>query len=92
MKQAGVNVTRMSSSGYSQKSAWKKITSISDLEKGDILFFRSDSSSGVSHTAIYIGGGNLIDASSGNGKVVKRDLGSYFKRNFVWARRPWNDD
>ena len=55
----------------------------------DILFFRSDESSRVSHTGIYVGGGMMIDASSGNGKVVKRSVSAYWKRNFVNARRPW---
>lgn len=91
LKQAGVGGTRLSASGYSQKTGWKKIESINDLKKGDILFFRSDTNSSVNHTGIYVGGGNMIDASSGNGKVVKRALSAYWKRNFVWARRPWNE-
>lgn len=91
LKQAGVSGTRLSASGYSQKTGWKKIESIGDLKKGDILFFRSDTNSSVNHTGIYVGGGNMIDASSGNGKVVKRSLSAYWKRNFVWARRPWNE-
>ncbi|MBR0082379.1 MAG: peptidoglycan-binding protein [Clostridia bacterium] len=89
LRQAGVSVTRLSASGYSKKSDWKEIKSISDLQRGDILFFRSDDSKSVSHTGIYIGGGMMIDASSGNGKVVKRSLSNYWKRNFVNARRPW---
>ena len=91
LRQAGVSVTRLNAAGYSQKSSWKKIESISDLKKGDILFFRSDTNSSVNHTGIYIGSGTMIDASSGNGKVVKRSLSAYWKRNFVCARRPWNN-
>ena len=61
---------------------------MSDLKKGDLLFFRDDDSSRVSHTGIYIGGGTMIDASSSNGKVVKRSCTtSYWTRNFVCARR-----
>ena len=73
------------------KSGWKKIESINSLKKGDILFFRSDTNKSVNHTGIYVGGGSMIDASSGNGKVVKRALSAYWKRNFVCARRPWNE-
>ena len=91
LKQAGVGGTRLNAAGYSQKGSWTKITSIGSLKKGDILFFRSDTNKSVNHTGIYVGGGNMIDASSGNGKVVKRALSAYWKRNFVWARRPWND-
>ena len=91
LKQAGVDGIRLNASGYSQKSNWKKIESISSLKKGDILFFRSDTDKSVNHTGIYVGGGTMIDASSGNGKVVKRAVSAYWKRNFVCARRPWRD-
>ena len=90
LRKAGVGGTRLNAAGYSQRSGWKKITSINSLKKGDILFFRSDTNSSVNHTGIYVGGGNMIDASSGNGKVVKRPLSAYWKRNFVCARRPWS--
>lgn len=89
LRQAGVSTTRLNAEGFSKVSRWKNITKISDLKKGDILFFKSDASSRVSHTGIYIGGNMMIDASSANGKVVKRSLSNYFKRNFVNARRPW---
>ncbi len=91
LKQAGVGGTRLNAYGYSRKSNWKLIESIGRLKRGDILFFRSDSNKNVNHTGIYVGGGNMIDASSGNGKVVKRPISAYFKRNFVCARRPWRD-
>ena len=90
LRQAGININRMNAEGFSKVSYWKNITKIEDLKKGDILFFRSDNSSSVSHTGIYIGSGMMIDASSSNGKVVKRALTAYFKRNFVNARRPWS--
>lgn len=89
LKQAGVSTTRLNAAGYSGKSDWKEIKSFGSVQRGDILFFRSDESSRVSHTGIYIGNGMMIDASSGNGKVVKRAVSSYWKRNFVNARRPW---
>ncbi len=89
LRQAGVSTSRLNAAGFSRKSTWKNITSISDIQKGDILFFRSDASSSVSHCGIYIGGNMMIDASSSNGKVVKRAVSNYWKRNFVNARRPW---
>ncbi len=91
LKQAGVEGIRLNAAGYSQKSSWKKIESINSLKRGDIIFFRSDTNKAVNHTGIYVGGGTMIDASSGNGKVVKRALSAYWKRNFVCARRPWRD-
>ena len=91
LRQAGVGGNRLNAAGYSNVSSWTKITSISSLKRGDILFFRSDTNKNVNHTGIYIGGGTMIDASSGNGKVVQRALSNYWKRNFVCARRPWKD-
>ncbi len=89
LKQAGVSTNRLNASGFSKKSSWKNISNFSDIQKGDILFFRSDSSATVSHCGIYVGSNTMIDASSANGKVVKRSVSSYWKKNFVNARRPW---
>ncbi len=89
LKQAGVSTTRLNAAGFSRVSRWKNISKIGDIQKGDILFFKSDTSSTVSHCGIYIGSGMMIDASSANGKVVKRSVSAYWKRNFVNARRPW---
>ena len=84
----GVSVGRRSAASYSQNESWTLITSMSDLEKGDLLFFRDDNSSRVSHVGLYIGGGKMIDASSRNGEVVRRSCKTdYWTRNFVCARR-----
>lgn len=90
MKQAGSNRRRLNAAGYSGVSDWEKITSYSKLEKGDLLFFYNNAKTKVGHVGIYIGGGRMIDASSSNGKVVKRSCTtSYWKSHFVCARRPW---
>ncbi len=89
LKQAGSSRGRYNAAGYSQVSDWEKITSMNDLEKGDLLFFSTNGKK-VGHTGIYIGNGQMIDASSSNGKVVKRScVTPFWKRNFVCARRPW---
>lgn len=89
LRQAGVSCTRLNAAGFSNKTSWTKITSIDDLQKGDLIFFKSDESSRVNHCGIYVGSGDMIDASSSYGKVVRRPLSSYWKRNFVCGRRPW---
>lgn len=89
LRQAGVSCTRLNAAGFSNKTSWTKITSIDDLQKGDLIFFKSDESSRVNHCGIYVGSGEMIDASSSYGKVVRRALSSYWKRNFVCGRRPW---
>lgn len=90
LKQAGSSRGRYNAAGYSQVSDWKKITSMGDLEKGDLIFFWNSAKTKVGHVGIYIGGGRMIDASSANGKVVKRSCTtSYWKKMFVCGRRPW---
>ncbi len=89
LKQAGSSRGRYNAAGYSKVDDWEKITSMNDLEKGDLLFFSTNGKK-VGHTGIYIGSGQMIDASSSNGKVVKRScVTPFWKRNFVVARRPW---
>ena len=47
---------------------------------GDLLFFRTDGSSRVSHVGIYAGKGQMIHASSGSGRVRKVSLGQPYWR------------
>jgi cell wall-associated NlpC family hydrolase len=90
LRQAGSNIGRYNAAGYSEVDDWAKISSMSNLQKGDLLFFWDKSRGMVGHVAIYIGGGMMIDASSSNGMVVKRSCtSSWCEREFVWARRPW---
>ena len=93
MKSAGLSVSRTSAKNYAAKSSWKKIEKISDLKKGDLIFWRSDSSSTVSHVGICTGGGGFIHASSSKGEVCRSSFGSsssYWVRNFVCGRRPFS--
>ena len=90
LKQAGSSRNRYNAAGYSKVDDWKEIKSMSQLQKGDLMFFWNNAKSKVGHVAIYIGGGMMIDASSSNGKVVKRSSTSpYWRRMFVRGRRPW---
>ncbi len=91
LKQAGSSRGRYNAAGYSKVSDWEKIKSMGDLQKGDLLFFwHSSAKTRIGHVGIYIGGGMMIDASTSNGKVVKRSCTtSTWKKLFVFARRPW---
>ena len=89
LRKAHVYCRRLDADGYSKTNSWKKITSLSEVKKGDLLFFTSDGSSSVGHVDIYIGSGDMIDASSANGKVVRRSCKTgYWKSHFTCARRP----
>ena len=89
LRQVNVYTRRLNAAGLSKTTSWTKISDIDNVKAGDLLFFKSDDSSTVGHVGIYIGGGEMIDASSANGKVVRRGAKTnYWRRNFVVARRP----
>ena len=91
LRVAGSSRGRYNAAGYSRVSDWEKIESMNDMEIGDLIFFWSSSSkTRVGHVAIYVGRGMMIDASTSNGKVVRRSCRtSYWERMFNFARRPW---
>ena len=91
-KQIGISLKR---SAYSQgyDNSHPKIESISDLRRGDAVYFNTVSDSDLSdHAGIYIGNGYFIHASSGGHRVVVSNLysGSYYNRVFSWGRRILN--
>ncbi len=87
MINAGFSVSRLSAAAYSENTAWAKITGVSSLKKGDLMFFRADTSY-ISHMGIYTGNGQFVHASSGQRKVMTSDLSnSYWANCFSHARR-----
>ena len=89
LRQVNVYTRRLNAAGLSKTTSWTKISDIDNVQRGDLLFFKSDDSSTIGHVGIYIGSGEMIDASSANGKVVRRGAKTnYWRRNFVVARRP----
>ncbi len=90
LREAGSNRGRYNAAGYSQVNDWTKISKLSDLKRGDLMFFWSSKKHKIGHVAIYIGDGMMIDASSSNHKVVKRSaFSNWCKKEFRWGRRPW---
>jgi peptidoglycan hydrolase-like protein with peptidoglycan-binding domain len=87
MTNAGFSVSRLSAAAYSENSAWTKITGTSSLQKGDLVFFHPDSASYISHMGIYIGNGQFVHASSGQGKVMVSSFSSYWTGVYSFARR-----
>ena len=85
LKSVGVSAPR-TSTAMSQVTSWDKI-SLANLQRGDLVFFSSSSSS-VGHVGIYLGDGQFIHASSGTGRVTISDINSsYYARHFKWGRR-----
>ncbi|HMI25907.1 MAG TPA: NlpC/P60 family protein [Streptosporangiaceae bacterium] len=76
---AGVSIPRTT---YAQWAALPHI-STSALEPGDLLYF-----DGVGHVAIYVGGGDIIDAPQTGQDVQKIPLAGWYKSTLVGAARP----
>jgi hypothetical protein len=59
-----------------------------ELEAGDLLFFATDRTVGISHVGIYLGGGRMLHSSPRRGGVgVEKLAGTDYERWFVAARR-----
>ena len=87
MGKAGYSVNKTSVS-QANDGRYQKITSVSALKKGDMLFFDTTGDGNVDHSAIYIGGDKFVEASRNAGKVQMNTLTSWYKNHFLWARRP----
>jgi len=90
LKNSGVSISYMTSITWRTTSRFQRITSMSSLQRGDILVF-SGSTSASGHVGIYIGGGKMIDASSSQGKVRTSSTvlksGGYWSQHFICAYR-----
>ena len=87
LNQCGESVGRRSSASYATYSGWEEITSLSQVQPGDLLFFKSDSSDRVSHMSVYVGDNQQIHAVTSAGQVCQQEVSAYYVRNFVTARR-----
>jgi len=76
---AGVSIPRTT---YAQWAALPHV-STSALEPGDLLYF-----DGVGHVAIYVGGGDIIDAPQTGMDVQKVPLSGWYASSLVGAARP----
>lgn len=63
------------------------VNSTNNLQKGDLLFFFKN---GSHHVSLYIGGGQIVEASSPATGVRQTDVwNSWNVSNFSWAGRPF---
>ena len=87
-KQYGYTLLRTAyQQGYN--SQYQKLT-YSELKKGDLVFFNTNSTDSdmCDHVGIYMGNGQFIHASSSAMKVIISDLTTgYYNRVFSWGRR-----
>jgi len=78
LKQVGVNQSYMTSAGWKSTTKYPIITSMSELQRGDIICFNG-------HVGICLGNGQMIDASSSMDQIRITSLSSssYWSRNFI---------
>ncbi len=80
LNQVGVRQSYITSSGWRSVGKYTRISRFSDLQAGDIIVVSG-------HVGIVAGGGTVIDASSGNGRVVHRGLSAWWANNFICGWR-----
>ena len=85
---SGVKVRHKTSKGYSEMTDWQRVDAMDDLEVGDLCFFRTPGNDAVNCVTIYLGDGQMIYPSSGEGKVITAKIHTaYWEEAFVFARR-----
>ena len=88
LNEVGVKVRHKTSKGYSEYESWQRVDSMDDLEPGDLCFFMTPGNESVNCVCIYLGSGQIIYPSSGEGKVITNKITSkYWTEAFVFARR-----
>lgn len=87
LQQMGQSVKRRTSAGYAEEDRWEKITRFSDLEMGDLLFFRTGDNENINCVCIYLGSNMMIYPSTSKGAVIVTEINSYWTNAFQWARR-----
>ena len=87
LKEMGVDVKRRTSVGYAEEERWTKITRLSDLEPGDLLFFRTGDNENINCVCIYLGNNMMIYPSTSKQMVITAEINGYWTNAFQWARR-----
>ncbi|MBP3932092.1 MAG: SH3 domain-containing protein, partial [Peptostreptococcaceae bacterium] len=76
-KQNGITIPRTSR----EQSNFGTTVSKSNLQPGDLLFFSTDGSGGVSHVGIYVGNGQMVHVSSSKNSVISTSINtSYWQK------------
>jgi len=60
----------------------------SELQPGDLVLFKNNTTRAASHVGIYIGDNQFIHSSSGGGKVQINSLSdNWYAKHYTCARR-----
>ena len=67
---SGVVIPRVASS----QASYVTPISVSQLQPGDLVFYETGGSSTINHVAIYIGGGNVVEANNPQSGVIQASI------------------
>ena len=70
-----------------QYRAGKPVSTIKDLQPGDLVFFATGKPKDVNHVGIYIGKDQFINAQTSKGVAIAKLTDSYWKTAYIGARR-----
>ena len=87
LREMGLKVKRRTSAGYAEEEDWTKITRMSDLQPGDLVFFRTGDNENINCVCIYMGANRMIYPSTSKQAVIVTEINSYWTNAFQWARR-----
>ncbi|MBR0356145.1 MAG: C40 family peptidase [Clostridia bacterium] len=87
LREMGLKVKRRNSAGYAEEEGWDKITRLSELMPGDLLFFRTGDNENINCVCIYLGDSRMIYPSTSKECVIVTEINSYWTNAFQWARR-----
>ncbi|MGG6312910.1 C40 family peptidase [Paenibacillus macerans] len=79
----GIKLARVSTAQYKQGTTVPK----SNLQPGDLVFFKTQGNGKISHVGIYVGDGEFAHASSSKGIRVDKLSNSYYQNRYVGAKR-----
>lgn len=82
-KEVGVTLPRTSKEQYTIGTEVSK----NDLQEGDLLFFSSLATSGITHVGIYVGNNNFISSTTSSGVKVYSINNSYWSGIYTGAKR-----
>ena len=60
---------------------------MSELQPGDLVFFRTGDNENINCVCIYMGANRMIYPSTSKQCVIVTEINSYWTNAFQWARR-----
>lgn len=85
-RQAGISIPRSSRAQYAMGG--QRISNMADLQPGDLVFFANTARRGISHAAIYVGGGQMVTANTPRqGVQLSRITDRYWRSHWAGGLR-----